>query len=958
MHYPVRLLSAGAILLLTLLLPLEAAKAQPLPAIAQTDPAARLAEGDRLLDLGVQQFNANQLDAALQSWLQALSLYQDSGVQTTFTQAGLEGEGLALASLGTLANRIGQNRQAIIFYNQSLVIFRELGDWQRERVTLSSLGNVYRDLEQYPEALEFYAQSLEIARDRGDTLGEGIVLNHFGTTYSALDNHLEAANYFQEALSVFQTLQDSQIQNIILITLQNLGVIYGQLGEHREAANFYRQGLNIARSLGAREAEKNCLHSLGNNHFLLGQYQDAIDAYNQGLNIARTLSDHESIGDFLGDLAGTYHALGRYGKAQSLYEEALDIFREINDLDAIGKTLANLGVNYISLGKFEEAIELHEQFIINFFRNNEDREGEGKALGNLGLAYFRLGNYGKAIEFLEQSLAIAQERDDRFLEGMTLNNLGAAYERLGRYQEALDLHNEALILARETEDRAGEGLALNNLGVSFYYLNEFSLSSNALMEAINIYESLQASSLLDVDKVSFFDTYLRSYLSLQRSLIAQNFYEEALVFAERGRARAFIDLLARRAFSSGNTEILTSSLFEPLKLSDIQRVAREQNATLIEYSVFSFPDLPDSVLYIWVVQPTGDINFEQIDLTDTDLTELVSLARQSMGVRSQDRATVEVEISPEVAAQQQAQRQQKLRQLHHLLIEPIAQHLPRDPYQRVVFIPHQDLFLVPFAALVNAEGEYLIENHTILTAPSIQVLDLTRQQRLASGADSRSLSGVEGNENGNTLVVGNPTMPIVWNPRTEEMERLSSLSGAQEEAVAIAKELDTEALLLQQATKADVVRLMPSARLIHLATHGLLEYGTPEDSGVLDVPGAIALAPSDDDNGLLTSAEILQMDLSADLVVLSACDTGRGRITGDGVIGLSRAFVTAGVPSLVVSLWAVDDAATADLMVAFYDNWQQTGDKAQALRHAMLTTLKDHPDPRLWAAFTLIGSAE
>jgi CHAT domain-containing protein len=100
------------------------------------------------------------------------------------------------------------------------------------------------------------------------------------------------------------------------------------------------------------------------------------------------------------------------------------------------------------------------------------------------------------------------------------------------------------------------------------------------------------------------------------------------------------------------------------------------------------------------------------------------------------------------------------------------------------------------------------------------------------------------------------------------------------------------------------------------------------------------------------------MDLTAELVVLSACDTGRGRITGDGVVGLSRAFVTAGVPSIMVSLWAVDDAATAELMVEFYDQWQQTGDKAQALRQAMLTTMQNHSDPRLWAAFTLIGEAE
>ena len=160
---------------------------------------------------------------------------------------------------------------------------------------------------------------------------------------------------------------------------------------------------------------------------------------------------------------------------------------------------------------------------------------------------------------------------------------------------------------------------------------------------------------------------------------------------------------------------------------------------------------------------------------------------------------------------------------------------------------------------------------------------------------------------------------------------------------------------------------MANAHIIHLATHGLLEYGDPTQTGNRDVPGAIALAPDsesdntdDTSNGLLTSAEILSMDLQADLVVLSACDTGRGDITGDGVIGLSRSLVTAGVPNVIVSLWAVDDIATADLMREFYRLWQAPDnpmDKAQALRQAMLTTMKQHPDPRLWSAFTLIGNA-
>ncbi|HEY9650026.1 MAG TPA: CHAT domain-containing protein, partial [Coleofasciculaceae cyanobacterium] len=149
-------------------------------------------------------------------------------------------------------------------------------------------------------------------------------------------------------------------------------------------------------------------------------------------------------------------------------------------------------------------------------------------------------------------------------------------------------------------------------------------------------------------------------------------------------------------------------------------------------------------------------------------------------------------------------------------------------------------------------------------------------------------------------------------------------------------------------TEATILQLMPKARMIHLATHGILD-------DIQGLNSALALAPSGANDGLLTAEEILNLKLNADLVVLSACDTGRGRITGDGVIGLSRSLISAGVPSVIVSLWAVPDAPTASLMTEFYQNLQKNPDKALALRQAMLTTMKQHPNPRDWAAFTLIG---
>jgi CHAT domain-containing protein len=256
--------------------------------------------------------------------------------------------------------------------------------------------------------------------------------------------------------------------------------------------------------------------------------------------------------------------------------------------------------------------------------------------------------------------------------------------------------------------------------------------------------------------------------------------------------------------------------------------------------------------------------------------------------------------------------------------------------------------------LQDEQGNYLVEKHTILTAPAIQVLDLTRKQKHNTQ-----------NSTGDVLVVGNPTMPKI--EIGELVTNLNPLPGAEREANQIADFFNTDALIGSQATKATVMEKMQQARIIHLATHGLLH-----DFKGFGVPGAIALAPNppssplgkggqeggDAIDGLLTAGEIFDMKLQADLVVLSACDTGRGDITGDGVIGLSRSLISAGVPSVLVSLWAVNDESTAFLMTEFYRNLQQNPDKAVALRQAMLTTMKQYPNPKQWAAFTLIGEAE
>src|ERR671932_2201839 len=242
----------------------------------------------------------------------------------------------------------------------------------------------------------------------------------------------------------------------------------------------------------------------------------------------------------------------------------------------------------------------------------KDRQGEGNALGSLGLAYRNLGDYAKAIEYYQQCLAIAREIKDRKGEGQSLANLGVAYHALGDYAKAIEYQQQRLAIAREIGDKDGEGTALNNLGGALQKSGNLTQAEKILRTGIEVWESLRRRlGDNDTDKVSIFEQQARTYRVLQQVLIAQNKPDAALEIAERGRARAFLELLARRNTTTSDS---ANSPIAPPTIEQLQQVAKQQNATLVEYSItydeFKIKgkeEWKESELYIWVIKPTGEI---------------------------------------------------------------------------------------------------------------------------------------------------------------------------------------------------------------------------------------------------------------------------------------------------------------------------------------------------------------
>ncbi len=399
---------------------------------------------------------------------------------------------------------------------------------------------------------------------------------------------------------------------------------------------------------------------------------------------------------------------------------------------------------------------------------------------------------------------------------------------------------------------------------------------------------------------------------------AQGRREAEVLWQQLGQARQKV---------AGSTAEVASLVTAPLVgVQEIRAFAQSRDAVLVEWSVHA------DVLLIYVVQRDGRIDVAKVRIKAQELQQLVRQARQNLGAAIDRDPKRGAEAWGATAAAEGPADPAALAKLSALLVAPIAQWLPSDPAIQVVAAPHRSLLLLPLAALPLADGRPWLESAALSVVPSLGVLRYT-----AAKAKGAAKSGA--------LVVGNPAMPR-W-----QGAPLPPLPGAEREAAAVAKALEGAGVALltgAKATESRVREALAGKRWLHLATHGVALDDRPGESFV-------ALAADGKADGLLSVGEVLGLQLQADLVVLSACQTGLGKVSGDGVLGLGRAFLYAGTPRVVVSLWSVPDEATALLMGRLYAGLAKGLAPAEALRQAQLATRKRYADPLAWAAFELVG---
>ena len=835
-------------------------------------------------------------------------------------------------------------------YENAIAINKEIGLRKREARCYGMLGHVLNLMGEKIKTRKCLEKALEIRREIGDKAGEAECYGNLGLVFHFLGEYATAKEYFEKAIKIHGQIGASKQEAICYI---NLASVLNSLGQKAEANECHEKALVIGKGIGDKAVEALCYGNLGFVFESLGDYIATKDCHEKELAIYEEIGFRTGEGTACRGLGKVFHSLGDNVKAKEYYEKALVIAKEIVDKNLETSCHGGLANVFQSLGEYAVAKEYHEKALV-MYKEDGCKSGEGESYKSLGSYFFSLGEYSKAKEHYEKALQIVKEIGDRKSEASCYDCLGGLFLCLEDYSVAKEFYGKAVTLYREIGRIEGE-LQANGI-LSFALLFEGRIHDAKLHLFINVHNCEKMQSFLENNerfKILFFDQYKFFYQSLSLLLCITGDRYKGLDVVELGRARALADLMS--AQYSVEEQVVFSLLLEANGAASITK--KESSCVCLYISSF------EQMLLFWILKEGRIIGFRQVDINEClynkatvrDVEDMFAdkVYRKFYVVAPElcenqsycpSNANHPERISYHTASRlievddeedQQVHSDPTLADGYKMIIPPVFDFL--DGETEVMIVPDPFLFKVPFEALQDKDGSYLSETFRIRIVPSLTTLNLIHN----SPADYHSQTGA--------LMVGDPD--VGWVLYKGSKVYRSSLPSAREEARMLGRILGAQTLLGKEATKQAVLHSIHSKSLVHFAAHGNPKTGEIYLARPISIDGT----PQEEDY-LLTMADISKVQLRAKLVVLSCCHTADGEIRAEGVVGMARAFLGSGARSVLAARWAIDDEATMHFMFRFYYHLVR-GESASESLHKTMKWMRAGPfsGVRQWAPFMLIG---
>lgn len=895
---------------------------------------------------------------------------------------------------------IPRNKQAeaLLASNVLLRLSERLGYDKGKIEALKHLGSHHRERGERQTALKIWQQALALAEAAGES--SLVIAMHYNlcAVWQELGNLDEAMQHCQASLTKAGV---SGTKSNLAFANNALGGIAVRRGENEKAVTYFLKSSAQFNEVGNKLNELFSLQNLGLSYYALGNLTAALQAYSRSLPLAEALENQASLAKGLARISSIHASLGNTKLALETAQRSLKLHEKLDLKAEIGKTLATISYTHAVAADYEQALEYGLKGL-KLAQETNDENATRNGLISVATAYVHLKKLPQSEDYFQRALVLSEQQHQYDSITNCLLNLSRVYLKQGKDAEALNYADRAIRHSRQTGNQGYLWLSLQHSGSALVALKQEEQARVRFEEALAVLEALRENLAAgETVRADFLAYRIEPYQHLINLLMSQGKTVEAFQLAERAKARALLDTLSagkaniskamtdderrqerrlKDELTNANSRLTRAAQSAKPNLQQLADLKAQLEKTRLDFESFQTrlyaahpelraqrgeaPIIKTEELATMVDDKTALLEFA----VTGQAAYLFAITRTGKALPKIRAYTLPIK-QDELAKQANEFRQQlasldlgfraSAKRLYDLLLKPAAAQFAGKT--RIVIVPDAALWELPFQALIGSDNRYLIETAAVSYAPSLTVL---REMQLKR---TRRVTGL--------LAFGNP----VFNAETVERasiakrdEKLLPLPEAETEVKALAQlhGSTSRVFIGAEASEARLKSEAASAGILHFATHGILNDAAPMYSH-------LALAADDKtedgqkedgpkEDGMLEVWELLQMDLKADLAVLSACETARGKIgAGEGVIGLSWALFVAGVPSTLVSQWKVESSSTRDLMVGFHRNLKGAGNKpgspkAEALRQSVLRLLKKPATnhPFYWAGFVLVGNGQ